>query len=137
MFKKLMDIHFITQMSNILTNKGLWWGLHEIAKQGCNFLLLLVLQPYTISPKRSQLFPFSIKIWQNFKSTTFPSDLPLSCSVKISDFCHSVIWAMMTWALFFFASDHIPSCSPSSQVYIDCILYKPGPALCAPLLEAA
>ena len=95
MFKKLMDIHFITQMSNILTNKGLWWGLHEIAKQGCNFLLLLVLQPYKISPKRSQLLPFSIKIWQNFKSTTFPSDLPLSYSAKISDFCHSVIRAMI------------------------------------------
>ena len=70
-------------------------GLHEIAKQGCNFLLLLVLQPYKISPKRSQLLPFSIKIQQNFKSTTFSSELPLSCSAKNLDFWHSGIRAMI------------------------------------------
>ena len=39
--------------------------------------------------------PFSIKIKENFKSTTFSSELPLSRSAKFLDFWHSGIRAMI------------------------------------------
>ena len=113
------------------------------------FLLLLAYCNNTRFQQKDLNSAISIKIGQNYKSTTSLSLLPWNYRASIPSFCNSLIGSMIQKKsrnsikrriIFFHIRPSYTELLPQQQsVYIDCILlYKPaGLALCASLLEAA
>ena len=113
------------------------------------FLLLLAYCNNTRFQQKDLNLAISIKIGQNYKSTTFLPEHPLNYRAIIPSFFYSLIGSMIQnrsrnsikrRIIFFHIRPSYTELLPQQQsVYIDCILlYKPaGLALCASLLEAA